>query len=984
MKKLLLVTVALLATLTTFAQTNLTSGKTVYPLGGLKSFLPDDVVTEDNLQKITQDGNTDNVFLFPENGANLAYNQTLGIQGFYIDLGESKTIGAIQSTWEGADCGANIYLTNTEPAADGSLTGETLIATFDNAKESAKNVAVTAENSGRYIVFVPTVATNDAWGVKIRTFAAFEKEVSVLTSFEVSPSTVKLNEETALTLSPKDQLGLTLTDGVTYGVSSGTLNGNLFTPAAVGDVTITATYNGVSIPATIKVINISAPTENPTEPTDLAASVIAVYSAKYGKGINDSNPGWGIGGGAPDPFYTSVEEVEIANAHKVVHVKGTGFNSRTAGGAEITSDYSKVYVALYPFSATQAKIFGDNQYGNAKTVDGLVPGQWNYISVDNTGSFPNYMLVELVGETEFYLDHFYAAKPAVEDDEAPVLETAELAAAGIGSLTLKLKATDNKSAQVTYVITDQNNAVYTTKGNSGAEITFAIGNLAFDTEYTLSIIAKDDNENASAAQTVTGTTTALTAAPVPTKDAADVISLYSNAYEAATTWYAGGWGQSTVMNTVAVDGDDILKFSNFNYFGFDGFSNQLDLSDMVYLHIDVLPMQDMNLRITPIMTSAPIENATTVGTLTAGVWNSKDIKLSDLGLDYANAKAFQLKIDNGNGSDILFVDNIYFWKDGGDTPDPQPTELIDNGADANGMHKLTGPWSDEAFAAIDAVAKANSYDLTDVSHNGTINVVDKTANPFCMFVTSTPGTVNRNELVAEGEGYHGYAIFLQENWNDSKTYDINTSLSPITVGNPFFQRLFDRAGYYVTITVPFDYDRIPDAANGTKFYEIAASTDNKSITFREVTAIEKNKPYLVYVATGGITIPDPGTVTIDFAAATEQSGSMSFMANYKQQTLSTGYVLPLGALAADGLTFLKADGATLRPFRAYIASASAEARISVLFDEATGLRSATAEELGKLFNVYSIDGRVVRQQTNSAANLPAGIYVINGKKAVVK
>ena len=349
-----------------------------------------------------------------------------------------------------------------------------------------------------------------------------------------------------------------------------------------------------------------------------------------------------------------------------------------------------------------------------------------------------------------------------------------------------------------------------------------------------------------------------------------------------------------------------------------------------------------------------------------------------------NAKAFQLKIDNGNGSDILFVDNIYFWKDGGDEPDPQPTELIDNGADANGMHKLTGPWSDEVFAAIDAVAKANSYDLTDVSHNGTINVIDKTANPYCFFVTSTPGTVNRNELVAEGEGYHGYAIFLQENWNDGKTYDINTSLSPITVGNPFFQRMFDRAGYYVTITVPFDYNRIPDAAAGTKFYEIAASTDNKSITFREVTAIEKNKPYLAYVATGGITIPDPGTVTIDFAAATELSGSMSFMANYKQQTLSTGYVLPSGALAADGLTFLKADGATLRPFRAYIASASAGARISVLFDEATGLRSATAEELGKLFNVYSIDGRVVRQQTNSAANLPAGIYVINGKKAVVK
>ena len=175
MRKTLLLLFALLGTMAGLAQTNLTSGKTVYPLGGLKSFLPEDVVTEDNLQKITQDGNTDNVFLFPQNGENLAYNQTLGIQGFYIDLGESKSIGAIQSTWEGADCGANIYVTDTKPADDGTLTGATLIATFSNAQEAAKNVGVTVENSGRYIVFVPTDATNFGWGVKIRTFAAFEK-----------------------------------------------------------------------------------------------------------------------------------------------------------------------------------------------------------------------------------------------------------------------------------------------------------------------------------------------------------------------------------------------------------------------------------------------------------------------------------------------------------------------------------------------------------------------------------------------------------------------------------------------------------------------------------------------------------------------------------------------------------------------------------------------------------------------------------------
>ena len=671
MKKLLFTLVALLATMTTFAQTNLTSGKTVVPLGGLKSFLPEGVLTVDNLQLITTDGNTDNVFLFPENGDNLEANKLLGIQGFYIDLGASKSIGAIQSTWEGADCGANIYVTDTEPAADGSLTGETLIATFTNAQEAKKDAAVAVENSGRYIVFVPTEATNYAWGVKIRTFVALEKQASVLTTLEVSPSMVKVGEATEMTFTAKDQFGLVLTDGITYTATNATLDGTTLTATAVGNVVITATMGETAVTATIKAVNVSAPTENPTEPTDLAANVIAVYSAKYNKGINDSNPTWGVGGGAPNPLYTSIEEVVIANDHKVVHVKGAGFNSRTAGGVAITSDYTKIHVALYPFTATEAKIFGDNAYGKAFTVQDLVPGQWNYVEIDNPDNQPNYMLVELVGETEFYLDHFYLAKPAADDSEAPTLETAELVSAGIGCATLKLKATDDKSAQVTYVINDGTKD-YTTKGDNDTEITYTIGGLAFGQAYTLSIVAQDDNENKSAAQQVGVTTLALTAAPAPTQAAADVISIYSNAYT-GTGYAYGGWGQSTIVADEQVESNDMLKLNNYNYLGFE-LATQLDLSDMEYVHIDVLPLQNMNLGITPIMTGAPTEKSTSVGTLVPGQWNSCDIKLSDLALDYANAKAFQLKLDKGTGTEIVYIDNIYFWKSTGSGDDPTPVE----------------------------------------------------------------------------------------------------------------------------------------------------------------------------------------------------------------------------------------------------------------------------------------------------------------------
>jgi len=652
MKKLFLLTLAFVASLTAMAQTNLTSGKTVEPLGGLN-----DGISFDNLQLITVDNNTTNVFLLPEPSAT-----GTPIQGFYIDLGASKSIGAVRSTWEGADCGANIYVTDTEPAADGALTGETLIATFDNAQASTKDAAVTVSNSGRYIVFVPTVPTNVGWGVKIRTFVALEKEASVLTSLDVTPTMVKVGEPTEMTFTAKDQLGVTLTEGVTFAATNATLSGTTLTAAAAGEVKITATYNGVSVSKTIMAVSVSAPTANPTEPTDLPANVIAVYSAKYGKGLVDNNPVWGVGGGAPNPLYSSLQEVEIADGHKVVHVVGTGFNNRTAGGVGITTDYTKICVALYPFVATEAKIFGDNAYANALTVTGLVPGQWNYVELANESNFPNYMLVELVGESEFYLDHFYFAKPALDDTQAPTLDVAELVSAGIGSATLKLKATDDKSTQVTYVITDQNSKTYTTKGNSGVEITYTIGGLEYGADYTFTITAKDDNENVSDSKTVTATTLALVAAPVPDKAAADVISIYSNAYTGATGYGYGGWGQSTVVTDQKVGDDDLLMLNNFNYLGFE-YTADIDLKDMEYLHIDVLPLQDMTLGITPIMRGGtPTENSTSVGTLVPGQWNGMDVKLSDLGLDYENYQSFQLKIDKGSGADILYIDNIYFWK----------------------------------------------------------------------------------------------------------------------------------------------------------------------------------------------------------------------------------------------------------------------------------------------------------------------------------
>ena len=306
-----------------------------------------------------------------------------------------------------------------------------------------------------------------------------------------------------------------------------------------------------------------------------------------------------------------------------------------------------------------------------------------------------------------------------------------------------------------------------------------------------------------------------------------------------------------------------------------------------------------------------------------------------------------------------------------------------------GAQVLDGTWNAEEFATLDSNVKASSYDLRNVTGiSSTLNVIGKTANPYCMFITSAPGKVNRNEVVWDeaNSRYNGYALNFAEPADATAPFDINTSIAPIHVVNPFFQRMFTSANNYFTMTIPFDYT-LP-ATDKAWTMSATSSESGLSVTFTEVAAgstLTKNTPYLYFSSVGGVTMPDPGEVIIDWAAQTVDETDASFVANYSRKVTDGTeniYVLP-GVVKETALQFQKAGEVSIRPFRAYLQAASAPAKINVMFDDATGIHAATAEQLEGIFNIYSIDGKLVRQNGDKMG-LNKGVYIINGKKVVVK
>ena len=182
-----------------------------------------------------------------------------------------------------------------------------------------------------------------------------------------------------------------------------------------------------------------------------------------------------------------------------------------------------------------------------------------------------------------------------------------------------------------------------------------------------------------------GGTAPTTSAPTPTQDAANVISLYSDAYtDIASVWPTDWSSPNNTTSDVTIDGGLVKEHLSINFVGVEF---QTDASAMTHIHLDVWTPDASSLLLRLVdfggdgfgggndtQGELTFDNASTPA-LTQGSWVSLDIALADLqaaGLA-SLADLNQIVLDPTADGSTVYVDNVYFYNDAGGGGGTAPT-----------------------------------------------------------------------------------------------------------------------------------------------------------------------------------------------------------------------------------------------------------------------------------------------------------------------
>lgn len=208
--------------------------------------------------------------------------------------------------------------------------------------------------------------------------------------------------------------------------------------------------------------------------------------------------------------------------------------------------------------------------------------------------------------------------------------------------------------------------------------------------------------------------------------------------------------------------------------------------------------------------------------------------------------------------------------------------------------------------------------------------------------------------------------------------------------NVTLKRTFYKDGEWNTLCLPFAVADAKTAFDGAELREVDTKNSNgNTIVFKEATAIEAGKPYLIKWANSSaaaVNVEKKFEGVTLVAAATPvvvKEGGISFNGFYKMTAASELGGASVAAIGAGNKLFKVTEG-KMKGFRAaFVLSSGAEAtKYNVVIDgTATGIEDLVIDGVKANGRVYNLNGQYVG---NSLNGLQPGLYIQNGKKIVVK
>lgn len=337
--------------------------------------------------------------------------------------------------------------------------------------------------------------------------------------------------------------------------------------------------------------------------------------------------------------------------------------------------------------------------------------------------------------------------------------------------------------------------------------------------------------------------------------------------------------------------------------------------------------------------------------------------------------------DNVDGEQDVYIDNIQIE----DAP-KVGEDLLGSISDGSlgGNIKLTGAWLKGECLNADGDWKKVEYNdfatLAGKLNDGITSIDMRRTTTKDVDVNGMRGD-HSNVLVFADEAYsannvvnNGKCANLVLDETKAFASPENFNAENVSITRPVY------AGYN-SMCLPFWVNKEDMKANNLLTYKENVEEDYRvKINFETKDAIDANVPFIAELgsdATEPLTFKNKGIVNTPASLGNTFLGTMAPMSGEGKYGLGTDNQFHKGG-----------EKAHINAFHAYLEmpeSQSAKAFVLAIDGETTGISAITNNGKSEAVKVYNLQGCQVATATSTKdLNLPAGIYIINNKKVVVK